>query len=249
MDNNLGADRPYFRELCEALTPLKRFWAAETSIDTVTAESARLMARSGCRSVYIGLESLSQESLTMSNKRHNKVREYRDRIRLLHDNGIIVMSIFLIGLDGDTAGYLRELPDLVDEVDVDIPVYSLPVPIEGTPFREQLRQEGRLKGGDLLDGSDGVHVVYEPRRVSADELELALAFCMRRSYHPLRMARRVARRAKNGQWAFVTSMAANEAYRRYQSALARVSVQRLAARSRGGFPESGDELIRMTRTV
>ena len=114
--------------------PLKKFWSTQTSIDTITPESARLMGRSGCRYVYIGLESLAQDSLKASNKRHNKVREYRERIKLLHDNGVIVMSIFLVGLDGDTAEYLRELPDLVDEIDVDIPVYSLAVPIEGTTF-------------------------------------------------------------------------------------------------------------------
>jgi radical SAM superfamily enzyme YgiQ (UPF0313 family) len=239
MDNNLGADRSYFRQLCEALVPLKRFWAAETSIDTVTPESARLMGKAGCRYLYIGLESLSQESLTTSNKRHNKVREYRDRIKLLHDNGIIVMSIFLLGLDADTPDYLRDLPALVDHVDVDIPVYSLPVPIEGTPFHEELRAAGRLLAGDPLDASDGVHVMYQPRRVGARELELALADCMRRSYQPSRVARRVARRAKNGHWALASTLSANRMYMRYQGALARTSLQRVAARrEHGRHPEA-----------
>ncbi len=232
MDNNLGADRRYFKELCEALIPLKRFWSTETSIDTVTPETARLMGRSGCRYLYIGLESLAQDSLSMSNKRHNKVREYRDRVKLLHQNGIIVMSIFLLGLDGDTPEYLRRLPDLVDEVDVDIPVYSLPVPISGTPFHAELRAAGRLLPGDLLDASDGVHVAYQPRRVSADELELALANCMLRSYHPLRVAGRIARRAVNGHWAFAMSVAANRCYMGYQRALARTTLERLSVRRR-----------------
>ena len=106
-DNNLGADRRYLRELCDALVPLKRYWSTQTSIDTITADTARMMGRSGCRYLYIGLESLAQDSLMASNKRHNRVRQYRDRIKLLHDNGIIVMSIFLVGLDGDTADTSR----------------------------------------------------------------------------------------------------------------------------------------------
>ncbi|MQA31692.1 MAG: radical SAM protein [Luteitalea sp.] len=232
MDNNLGADRAYFKELCEALIPLKRFWSTETSIDTVTPETARLMGKSGCRYLYIGLESLAQDSLTMSNKRHNRVRDYRERIRLLHDNGIVVMSIFLLGLDGDTPEYLERLPELVEEVDVDIPVYSLAVPIVGTPFHAALRDAGRLASGDLLDASDGVHVAYEPRRVSPDELELALAHCMRRTYHPLRVARRIARRAVNGHWALAMSAAANQSYMGYQRALARTTLERLAERRR-----------------
>lgn len=236
-DNNLGADRKYFRALCEALVPLKKFWSTQTSIDTITPESARLMGRSGCRCVYIGLESLAEDSLAASNKRHNKVREYRDKIRLLHDNGIIIMSIFLVGLDGDTAEYLERLPDLVDAVDVDIPVYSFAVPIEGTTLRRELQESGRLLPGDLLDGSDGQHLVYRPRRISPDEVEIAMAACMRRSYHPWRTARRVARRIRNGAVTFAMSAGANRVYQRHQLALARTGLSRIAAR--GAWPDGG----------
>ncbi len=132
---------------------------------------------------------------------------------------------------------LRRLPDLVDEVDVDIPVYSLAVPISGTPFHADLRAAGRLLPGDLLDASDGVHVAYQPRRVSADELELALANCMLRSYHPLRVAHRIARRAVNGHWALAMSVAANRSYRGYQTALARTTLDRVSERRRSAADE------------
>ncbi len=147
---------------------------------------------------------------------------------------MVVMSIFLVGLDGDTPEYLRALPDLIDEVDVDIPVYSLAVPIEGTPFRRELSEAGRLLPGDLLDGSDGAHLVYRPRRISPDEVEIALAACMRRSYHPLRTARRVARRIRNGAVTVAMSARANRIYQRYQLALAHAGLSRIAAR--GDWP-------------
>jgi radical SAM superfamily enzyme YgiQ (UPF0313 family) len=233
-DNNLGADRRYFRELCEALAPLKRFWATQTSLDTLTEESARLMRKAGCRYIYVGLESLAEESLTASNKRHNKVPEYRQRIKYLHDNGIVVMSIFLLGLDGDTSQYLRDLPNLVEAIGVDIPVYSLAVPIEGTLFREQLRQAGRLLPGDLLDGSDSAQLVYRPRHISPDELELALAYCMRRSYSPWRVARRVLRRLPDGWLPAINAASVNRVYGRYERAVARTGLRRI--RKRGPWP-------------
>lgn len=238
-DNNLGADRRYFRELCGALTPLRKIWSTQTSIDTITPESARLMGRSGCRYLYIGLESLAQDSLRVSNKMHNKVREYRERIKLLHDNGIIVMSIFLVGLDEDTPEYLRALPDLVDEIDVDIPVYSFAVPIHGTTLTRELSDSGRLLSGDLLDGSDGAQLMYRPRRMSPDETETALAACQHRSYHPIRIARRVARRLRNGAVPFIMSAQVNRVYREHQLAIAATGLSRIAAR--GAWP--GDMTI------
>jgi radical SAM superfamily enzyme YgiQ (UPF0313 family) len=229
-DNNLGADRRYFRELCEALVPLKRYWSTQTSIDTITPESTRLMGRAGARYVYIGLESMAQDSLQASNKKHNKVREYRDRIKLLHDNGAIVMSIFLVGLDGDTREYLRALPDLVNEIGVDVPVYSFAVPIEGTTLKRELSAAGRLLPGDLLDGSDGAHLMYTPSRISPDEVETALAACMQRSYGGIRMARRMVRRVRNGAVPFIMSATANRIYRRHQLAIAHTGLARRAAR-------------------
>lgn len=233
-DNNLGADRRYFRDLCEALAPLKRFWATQTSIDTITAESARLMGRAGCRYIYIGLESLAQDSLVASNKRHNRVREYRERIGLLHANGIVVMSIFLLGLDGDTPEYLRRLPDLVDDIGVDIPVYSLPVPIEGTPFRAQLEAAGRLLPGDLLDASDSAQLVFRPRHISPDDVEFALAFCMQRSYSLWRVLWRVGRRLADGWLPGMNVASVNYVYGRYERAVARTTLRRL--RERGPWP-------------
>lgn len=233
-DNNLGVDRRYFQELCEALAPLKRIWATETSIDTVTPESARSMGKAGCRFVYIGLESLSQESLNGSNKVHNQVGEYRRRIQYLHDHGILVMSIFLMGLDGDTPEYLEDLPNLIEDVGVDVPVLSLPAPIMGTPFHAELRNSGRLLAGDILNGLDGMHLLYRPQHLGPDELELALFDCMRRVYSPLRVARRLVRRIGDGPWTALANASANVFYMPYQRSLAREGEARVHAR--GAWP-------------
>jgi radical SAM superfamily enzyme YgiQ (UPF0313 family) len=236
-DNNIGIDRKYLAELCEALVPLKRFWATETSVDTITPESARLLGRAGCRFVYIGLESLAEESLKTSNKRQNRVSEYRERIRHLHDNGMIVMSIFLLGLDGDTEEYLSRLPNLIEEVGVDVPVFSLAAPILHTPFRRALESESRLLPGDLLDGMDGVHLVYRPLRVPADELELALGLCMKRAYTPGRVLRRMLRRIPDGLWASAASAFCNSFYVPYQRTIADAVRDRVERR--GPWPGHG----------
>jgi len=236
-DNNLGADRPYFRDLCEALIPLKRVWGTETSIDTITADSARLMGRSGCRFLYIGLESLAQDSLRRSNKRHNQVHEYRQRLRHLHDNGVQVMSLFLLGLEGDDREYLRDLPDLIHDIGVDVPVFSFAAPIEGTPFHKSLRDTGRLLAGDILGGMDGMHLVYRPQKLPPDELEMALFECMRRTYNPGRVTRRILRGLRSGFWGGLANASANLAYTPYQRSLARVGLQRVKAR--GPWPGHG----------
>jgi radical SAM superfamily enzyme YgiQ (UPF0313 family) len=236
-DNNLGADRRYFRELCQALVPLRRYWGTQTSIDTITPETARLLGRAGCRVAYIGLESLSQESLANTRKRHNKVREYREKLGHLHDNGVLVMSIFLLGLDGDSPEYLRSLPDLIDAVGVDIPVYSFAAPIARTPFRAGLEADGRLLPGDLNHALDGTHLVYQPLTAPADEVEGALCAAMMRSYDLRRAARRVLRRLRDGVGPALFATLANHRYRAYQRAIAGTVLRRV--RARGPWPGAG----------
>jgi radical SAM superfamily enzyme YgiQ (UPF0313 family) len=239
LDNNLGADRQYFRELCEAMVPLKRRLATQTSIDTVTEESARMMGRAGFQMVYIGLESLSQQSLATASKKHNKVGEYKRRIQMLHDNGVLVMSIFLVGLDGDTPQYMEDLPNLVHEIGVDLPVFSFAAPLESTPLRESLREEGRLLDGDLNFAMDGSHLVYKPEGMSADELEVALFGMMRKAYSPSRVLSRVGRRVNLGLTSTLFMAGANLHYWWYERAVAKSSLERL--HKRGTWP--GDAVL------
>ncbi len=234
LDNNMGADRQYFAELCEAIAPLKRRVGTQTSIDTITPESARMMRRAGFQVVYIGLESLSQESLKTASKKHNRVSEYKRRIGYLHDNGVLVMSIFLAGLDGDTPEYLADLPNLVHDIGVDLPVFSFPAPLESTPLREELRADGRLLDGDLNYAMDGSHLVYQPDGLSADELEVALFGMMKVAYSPGRVLRRVARRLNLGLTATLFMASSNLHYLFYERAIADSSLERL--RRRGAWP-------------
>lgn len=252
-DNNIGADRAYFRELCTALQPLGLMWGTETSFDTITPETARLMGRAGCRFVYIGLESLAEESLRRANKRHNRVREYRERIRLLRSNGMVVMSIFILGLDGDSPEYLRALPDLIDAVGVDIPVLTLPVPIEGTPLRHELERAGRLFGAHDYGGMDGVRLVFNPRDVSRDELEWLYYDAVRRVHGRRRVAWRMLRSLASlpaGPFAALVGAGSNLFYREHQIAIARTGLERLRARgldlarlAKGGMSERRDAAL------
>ncbi|MFI4942352.1 MAG: hypothetical protein ACHP85_03750, partial [Burkholderiales bacterium] len=176
----------------------------------------------------------AQESLRRSNKRHNQVREYRQRLRYLHDNGVQVMSLFLLGLPGDDRDYLRNLPDLIQDIGVDVPVFSFAAPIEGTPFHQSLRDAGELLPGDILGGMDGMHLVYKPQNVAPDELELALFECMRRSYSFTSVTRRILRGMRSGFWGGLANGSANLAYAPYQRALARSGLERV--KERGAWP-------------
>ena len=64
-------------------------------------EMLDLLARSGCRHVNIGMETISPESLKSINKKQNKIKEYERQFKALRDRRIGFSVNVMFGLDGD----------------------------------------------------------------------------------------------------------------------------------------------------
>ncbi len=79
-DDNIAADLEYAKELCRAIAPYRKWWSSQASIhaghDDEFLEAA---AGSGCKQLFLGLESISRQSMEEVNKGFNKVEEYSFR--------------------------------------------------------------------------------------------------------------------------------------------------------------------------
>jgi len=68
-DDNLAGDMKYAKELFVQLAPYQKWWSSQASIhagrDDEFLEAA---ARSGCKQLFLGLESISQQSMAEVNK-------------------------------------------------------------------------------------------------------------------------------------------------------------------------------------
>ena len=60
-DDNIGADLAYAKELFAAIAPFKRWWTSQcTAAATFDDEFMDLAAKSGCKALFLGLETISQ---------------------------------------------------------------------------------------------------------------------------------------------------------------------------------------------
>src|SRR5262249_56051349 len=79
------------RELFEAMIPLRVHWIGQASLAGLhKVSNIALMARSGCRAVFIGFESIDNETVRGAGKKQNKPGRYREIIDQLHAHGIAV---------------------------------------------------------------------------------------------------------------------------------------------------------------
>ncbi len=170
LDLNLIADVPYAKELFTALIPLKIRWGGlATTTIAWDNELLDLAARSGCRGLLIGFESLNQDSLKEGKKAFNMRHDYHEVVRKIRACGIALMGCFVFGFDHDTLATFDETVEFVMESHMDLPRYAIAVPFPGTGLFKRLKAEGRIttENWSLYDGQ---HVVFQPRNMSADEL-------------------------------------------------------------------------------
>ncbi len=182
IDNNLGSNRTYLRELCLALKPLKKIWSAAVSID-VTDDPAlvRAMALAGCTGVFVGFESLTDENLLDARKKTPRTADYARRVRMLHDHGIQVNASFVLGFDHDRKDVFARTAQWVEENRLECATFHILTPYPATPLFHQMESQGRLLHRDW-SLYDTAHAVFRPKHMSPEELEEGYAWIYERLF-------------------------------------------------------------------
>lgn len=184
-DDNLTIKRTYITALLQAITPLRKWWLTQASMD-IAGDGALLdlMKRSGCIGIFFGIESFGTESLKDAHKPQNKIHEYQSRIRALHDRGICVMAGFIAGFDGDTPETIVAMAKQLYVAGVDVPFLSILTPYSGTPAYTKMAKEGRILAGRGWEFYNGYGVSFRPKNMSPDQLLQAHRLLWREAFSP-----------------------------------------------------------------
>lgn len=182
VDNNLGSNRKYLRELCRALVPLKKIWSAAITLDVTDDPSlVRDMALAGCTGVFVGFESLTDANIRLAGKRSPRADEYAKRIEILHDNGIQVNGSFVVGFDHDRKDTFELLADWIERVRLECATFHILTPYPNTPLFRRMEEEGRLLHQDW-SLYDTAHCVFRPKHMTPEELEEGYSWLYQRLF-------------------------------------------------------------------
>ncbi|UCC31066.1 MAG: B12-binding domain-containing radical SAM protein [Phycisphaerales bacterium] len=245
VDVNLISDRAYARELFEALVPLRVQWYGLTTVLlTEDAHLLELAARSGCRGLLMGLESTSVESLRGASKGFNNPAEFYELTRALHAHRISLQGCFAFGFDHDTPDVFLETAQLAVDAQIDLPRFAVLTPFPNTPLYRRLEDEGRLltKNWELFDGQ---HVVFQPAKMSVEQLQKGTEQAWRYAYRFRSILRRLACSAAP-LW---VRLATNLGYRYYAYNLrrSRSRIRGADDRQEGGTPGMGSAIQEAVR--
>ncbi len=182
VDLNLIADRDYALSLFKALIPMRLQWyGLSTVLLADDPELLELTARSGCRGLLMGLESISPENLKASLKGFNSPDRYVRLVEKLHEHGIALQGCFVFGLDGDKTDVFLKTAQFAVDAKIDLPRFAIVTPFPGTALHKRLESEGRIltRNWELYDAQ---HVVFQPRGMSVRELEQGTEAAWKHAY-------------------------------------------------------------------
>ncbi len=207
-DDNISADLKYARELFHAITPHRKWWSSQASIhagrDDEFLEAA---AKSGCKQLFLGLESISQQSMTGANKSFNKVEEYGGIIERIHSHGIAVQAGIVFGFDQDTPGIFKDTLDFLEAAGVQNATFNILTPFPGTPLFRRMESEGRILSRDWRKYNSRHDVVFQPKQMSVDELLAGFRYANERFYSLPGIARRLSRSTTQLWWVLPLNLA------------------------------------------
>lgn len=191
IDLNLVSDTRYAKELFTALVPLRVSWfGLSTVLIGHDPELMELMAKSGCRGLLLGLETVSRANLKNMKKPFNASVDYKGLIADLHQLGISVQGCFVFGLDEDTPDVFEATSEFAIDAGIDLPRFSVLTPFPGTPLYRRLDAQGRIfsKDWELYDGQ---HVVFQPKQMSVDQLARGHEYAWKNAYRWSSIGRRL----------------------------------------------------------
>lgn len=144
IDDTFNVPESRFRKLCRIFSKYDFEWFSFLRVQFVTEDIARLMKESGCRGVYLGIESANDLVLKNMNKKSTRA-EYRKGIEHLKKQKITTIAAFVLGFPGETGESISDNARFIEEMGFDFYTLKEFYYIKDTPIY-QCRDQYELQG-------------------------------------------------------------------------------------------------------
>lgn len=162
-------------------------WVGQISANLLRDEElVDLIAQSGGKWIFIGMESADPVNLAAVNKGFNKPGEYAGVLKRLADRDVYAITSFIFGMDNDTLGVAQRTLDQVHTWPPGLPVFGQLTPFPATPLYDRLAAAGRLtRPKHWLDFAP-FEMAHTPLKMTIQEARTEVDHAWRTSYSPER---------------------------------------------------------------
>lgn len=211
IDDNFIGNINWVGHLVDKLVEMNLIWHAAVSTNIVRhPELIKKMAQSGCRSLFVGFESINKDSIKSVNKQQNKISEYETLIRLLHDNGIMVNASLVFGFDSDTSETFDKTLNWLIKNKIETMTGHILTPYPGTVLYKKFKDEGRIICNNLKKYNTS-HVIFRPKNLTPEQLQSGY----KKMYNEFYSLRNIIKRRPQNKRIVASYFSFNFGYRKY----------------------------------
>jgi radical SAM superfamily enzyme YgiQ (UPF0313 family) len=164
-------------------------WVAQISMNLLRDEElVSLIAQSGGKWIFMGLESIDPENLKSVSKGFNKPEEYQAVLGRLARHNVYAITSFIFGMDGDRTGVAARTLKAIRSWPPGLPVFGLLTPYPATPLYDRLAKAGRLTRPKHWLEFKPFTMSFTPLGITAEQAESEVREAWAASYSPQTIA-------------------------------------------------------------
>jgi len=160
-------------------------WVGQISANLLKDEELLdLIAASGGKWIFIGMESLDPANLASVNKSFNKPADYARVLESLARRHVYAITSFIFGLDNDTPGVAARTLAEISKWPPGLPVFGQITPFPATPLYDRLKKEGRLTRPKHWLEFAPFRMAHTPLKLTVSEVQDEVLYAWKNSYNP-----------------------------------------------------------------
>ena len=164
-------------------------WVAQISANLLRDEElCDLIAASGGKWIFIGMESIDPANLKDVNKGFNKPGEYAAVLERLAKRNVYAITSFIFGMDNDTTGVAERTLEQVRSWPPGLPIFGLLTPLPATPLYKRLEAAGRITRPKHWQEFIPFSMAHTPLKMTIEEAHAEVNYGWSRSYSPEALA-------------------------------------------------------------
>ena len=216
IDLHFAGNKRFLFEVCEVFQSMNVIsWFGEATILSLDdEETVKHLADSHCRMVFVGLESISKNTLAGVNKSFNDVGQYQRIIHMCQDYGIYIHSGFIWGLEGQDLSTFDETLKFCEKTKIYLAGSNLLTYFPGTAIYHQMKKTNTIIE-DNYQYFDSAHLITQPKTLSSEKILDGVTYFNQSFYSVRSMLKRAFQHPNNNLMLLFDFFGFNIVYRSY----------------------------------
>jgi radical SAM superfamily enzyme YgiQ (UPF0313 family) len=194
IDDNFAIDIKRTKSLLRAIIDAgaELYWVAQISANLLRDEElVDLIAASGGKWIFIGMESIDPKNLADVSKGFNKPGEYAAVLDRLARRNIYAITSFIFGMDNDTPGVAERTLQQIRSWPPGLPIFGTLTPFPSTPLYKRLEAGGRLTRPKHWLDFKPFQMAHTPLKMTPEQAQAEVTCGWASSYSPEAIARAI----------------------------------------------------------